>query len=57
MGNGLGNKATGGVMLGRTGHPGVYRRSSQYVAVYRRGGRQRKEFAATFAEAWATKLA
>lgn len=56
MGNSLGNKATVGVLLERTNHPGVYRRGSQYVAVYRRGGRQRKEFAATFAEARAIKL-
>lgn len=43
-------------MLERTSHPGVYRRGLQYVAVYRRGGRQRKEFAATFAEARAIKV-
>lgn len=41
----------------RTAHPGVYSRGSRYVAVYRLGGRQRKEFAATFAEARAIKLA
>jgi Phage integrase SAM-like domain len=41
----------------RTSHPGVYSRGSQYVAVYRLGGRQRKEFAATFAEARLIKLA
>lgn len=44
------------VLLERTSHPGVYRRGNQYVAVYRRGGRQRKEFAATLAEARAIKL-
>lgn len=56
MGNSVGNKATTGVLLERTSYPGVYRRGHQYVAVYRRGGRQRKEFAATFAEARAIKL-
>jgi integrase len=43
--------------LQRTGHPGVYRRGSRFVAVYRRGGHQRKESAASFAEARALKLA
>jgi integrase len=43
--------------LQRTGHPGVYRRGTRFVAVYRRGGRQRKESAASFAEARALKLA
>jgi hypothetical protein len=57
MGNSVGNKATHGVLLERTAHPGVYRRGGQYVAVYRREGRQRKESAATFAEARAIKLA
>jgi integrase len=57
MGNSMGNKATHGVLLKRTTHPGVYRRGAQYVAVYRRDGRQRKESAATFAEARAIKLA
>jgi hypothetical protein len=57
MGNSVGNKATEAVLLERTAHPGVYRRGGQYVAVYRRDGRQRKESAATFAEARATKLA
>jgi integrase len=51
-----GHKATAGVLLERTSHPGVYRRGLQYVAVYRRGGRQRKEFAATFDEARSIKL-
>jgi hypothetical protein len=46
MGNSLGNKATAGVLLERTSHPGVYRR----------GGRQRKEFAATFVEARTIKV-
>ncbi|MFI5005591.1 MAG: tyrosine-type recombinase/integrase [Solirubrobacterales bacterium] len=53
----MGNKATHGVLLERTAYPGVYRRGGQYVAVYRREGRQRKESAATFAEARAIKLA
>jgi integrase len=57
MGNSVGNKATHGVLLERTTHPGVYRRGAQYVAVYRHGGRQHKESAATFAEARAIKLA
>jgi integrase len=57
MGNSVGNRATDPVLLKRTAHPGVYRRGTQYVAVYRRGGRQRKESAATFAEARAIKLA
>jgi integrase len=43
--------------LQRTGHPGVYRRGSRFVGVYRRGGHQRKEAAASFAEARALKLA
>jgi hypothetical protein len=42
----VGNKATHGVLLERAAHPGVYRRGAQYVAVYRRVGRQRKESAA-----------
>lgn len=37
--------------------PGVYRRGSRFVVVYRSGGRQRKQAAATFAEARAVKLA
>jgi hypothetical protein len=37
--------------------PGVYRRGSRFVAVYRAAGRQRKESAATLAEARAIKLA
>jgi hypothetical protein len=45
------------MLLKRTAHPGVYRRGAQFVAVYRRDGRQRKESAATFAEARAIKLA
>ncbi len=53
----MGNRATDPVLLKRTAHPGVYRCGAQYVAVYRRGGSQRKESAATFAEARAIKLA
>jgi integrase len=56
MGNSVGNRATSGALLERTSHPGVYRRGSQYVAVYRRGGRQRKEFAATLDGARSIKL-
>jgi integrase len=37
--------------------PGVYRRGSKFVAVYRAGGRQRKESADTLADAKAIKLA
>ena len=36
--------------------PGVYRRGSKYVVVYRADGRQRKQAAATLAEARAIKL-
>jgi integrase len=35
----------------RTATPGIYRKGSRYVAVYRAGGKQRKEFARTLAEA------
>lgn len=41
----------------RTSQPGVFRRGRRYVTVYRRAGRQRKEAAATFAEARTIKLA
>jgi integrase len=41
----------------RTEVPGVYRRGSRSVVVYCSGGRQRKQAAATFAEARAVKLA
>jgi hypothetical protein len=57
VGNSVGNRATSGVLPKRTAYPGVYRRGSRYVAVYRVGGRQRKESAATFAEARTIKLA
>jgi integrase len=43
--------------LEQTTFPGVYRRGSRFVAVYRRGGRQRKETVATFAKAREIKLA
>jgi integrase len=46
-----------GLPLERTAFPGVYRRGSRFVAVYRNGGRQRKQSAATFDEAVAMKLA
>src|SRR5436309_2219299 len=37
--------------LERTRYPGIYKRGSRYVAIYRVGGRQRSESAATLAEA------
>ena len=40
----------------RTEFPGVYRRGSRYVVVYRSGGRQCKQSAATLLEARAVKL-
>jgi hypothetical protein len=43
--------------LQRTRFAGVYRRSSRFVVVYRSGGRQRKQAAATLAEARTIKLA
>jgi integrase len=43
--------------LVKTEFPGVYRRGTRYVVVYRSAGRQRKEAAATFEEAVAVKLA
>ena len=42
--------------LQRTSQPGVYRRGRRYVAVYRQGGRQRKESAESFVEARAIKI-
>jgi hypothetical protein len=36
--------------------PGIYRRGSKYVVVYRVGGRQRKQHADTLAQARAIKL-
>jgi integrase len=52
-----GQQGNRGGVAQATAHPGVYRRGTQYVAVYRRDGRQRKESAAKFAEARAIKLA
>jgi integrase len=37
--------------LERTRHPGIYKRGSRYVVVYRAGGKQRKESARTLDEA------
>jgi hypothetical protein len=45
-----------GLPLQRTRFAGVYRRGSRFVVVYRSGGRQRKQAAATLAEAQAIKL-
>jgi hypothetical protein len=42
--------------LERTEVPGIYRRGSKYVVVYRVEGRQRKQYAGTLAEARAIKL-
>jgi hypothetical protein len=42
--------------LRTTSHPGVYQRRSRWVAVDRRDGCQRKEFAATFREAREIKM-
>jgi hypothetical protein len=42
--------------LERTDAPGIYRRGSRYVVVYRVEGRQRKQSADTLAEARAIKL-
>jgi hypothetical protein len=36
--------------------PGIYRRGSKYVVVYRVGGRQRKQYVGTLAEARTIKL-
>jgi len=41
----------------RTRHPGIYKRGTRYVVVYRAGGKQRKESAATLKEALALKAA
>lgn len=40
----------------RTEFPGVYRRGSRFVVVYRAGGRQCKQSAATLMEARALKF-
>ena len=42
--------------LERTDAPGIYRRGSRYVVVYRVDGRQRKQYAHTLAEGRAIKL-
>jgi hypothetical protein len=42
--------------LATTSHPGVYRRGSRWVAVYREDGRQRKQSASTFREAREIKI-
>jgi hypothetical protein len=42
--------------LERTDAPGIYRRGSKYVVVYRAGGRQRQQYAGTLAEARAIKV-
>ena len=42
--------------LDRTDEPGIYRRGSKYVVVYRVEGRQRKQYADTLAEARAIKV-
>jgi len=42
--------------LAKTSHPGVYRRGSRWVAVYREDGRQRKQSASTFREARGIKV-
>ena len=42
--------------LERTDAPGIYRRGSKYVVVYRVEGRQRKQYADTLAEARAIKV-
>jgi hypothetical protein len=56
-GNTGGNRATLMVLpLQATEVPGVYRRGSKFVVVYRAEGRQRKQSAATLAEARAIKL-
>ncbi len=46
-----------GLPLERTEVPGVYRRGGKFVAVYRERGRQRKQSAASLAEARAIKAA
>lgn len=56
MATALATRQQSGVLLERTAHPGVYRRGSGYVAIYRLDGRQHKESAATFAEARTIKL-
>jgi len=56
-GNTGGNGATVSKLpLERTDAPGIYRRGSRYVVVYRVEGRQRKQYASTLAEARAIKI-
>jgi integrase len=56
-GNIGGNGATvSGLPLERTEVPGVYRRGSRFVVVYRADGRQCKQYADTFSEARVIKL-
>ena len=43
--------------LVRTDFPGAYRRGSRYIVVYRSGGRQCKQSAATLSEARTLKVA
>ncbi len=55
-GNTGGNGATvSRLPLERTDAPGIYRRGSKYVVVYRVAGRQRKQYADTLAQARAIK--
>jgi len=46
-----------GLPLERTEVPGIYRRGSKYVVVYRVDGRQRKQYADTLGEARVIKVA
>jgi integrase len=56
-GNAGGNGATVSKLpLERTDVPGIYRRGSKFVVVYRAEGRQRKQHAETLAQARAIKL-
>ena len=56
-GNSGGNGATVSKLpLERTDAPGIYRRGSKYVVVYRVEGRQRKQYADTLADARTMKL-
>ena len=56
-GNTGGNGATvSRLPLERTDAPGIYRRGSKYVVVYRVGGRQRKQYAETLTAARAIEL-
>src|SRR4051794_17617032 len=57
MATALATRQPDDVHLQRTSCPGVYRRGSRYVAVYRLDDGQHKEAAATFEQARAIKLA